>query len=111
MTVYVDDMCDDQLGQFGRMKMSHLIADSDDELHAMVDKIGVQRRWFQHPGTPGRHYDIAKAKRQLAIEFGAVPVTMRQCAAMVRRRKITGDLGRPEEAIEWYRKHKEQSNV
>jgi hypothetical protein len=30
MTVYVDDMCDSPIGRFGRMKMSHMIADSTD---------------------------------------------------------------------------------
>lgn len=103
MTVYVDDMHGDSLGQFGRMKMSHMIADDDFELHQMADRIGVNRKWFQHPGQPDRHYDIAKSKRALAIELGAVPITMRQCAAMVARRKITGDLGRPDDAIAWRR--------
>lgn len=109
MTVYVDDMCDDSLGRLGRMKMSHLIADHDDELHAMVHLIGVQRRWFQNPGTPSRHYDIAKKKREQAIAAGAVPITMRQCAMMVKRRRITGDLGRPEDALEWNRRYREAS--
>lgn len=47
MTVYVDDMYLHPIGQFGRMKMSHLIADTDAELRAMADKIGVSRRWHQ----------------------------------------------------------------
>lgn len=78
------------MGQFQRgsmkMKMSHLMADSDDELHAMADKIGVQRRWFQ-----GDHYDICKSKRELAIKHGAVVVTLREMAAYAfyRRRDPT----------------------
>lgn len=106
MTVYVDDMHAAPLGQFGRMKMSHMIADDDFELHQMADRIGVNRRWFQHPGTPGRHYDIAKVKRVLAVELGAVEITLRQASAMCARRRVTGDLGRPDDAEEWARKYR-----
>ena len=77
MTVYVDDMYRVPMGRFGRMKMSHMIADTEAELHAMADRIGVARRWYQ-----GDHYDIALSKRAGAIQHGAVEVTMRQLASM-----------------------------
>lgn len=99
--VYVDDMHTTAMGEFGRMKMCHMIADTDDELHAMADKIGVQRRWFQHAGTPSRHYDIAMSKRALAVAAGAVQITLRQGACMVARRRMTGELGSPGDAVEW----------
>lgn len=100
--VYVDDMHLTEMGRFGRMKMSHLIADNDEELHAMAAKIGVARRWWQSPQkTSGSHYDIAMSKRELAILAGAIPITLKQCAAMNRRRRLTGELGRPEEAQQW----------
>ena len=73
MTVYVDDMFRVPMGRFGRMKMSHMIADTEDELHTMAAKIGVARRWYQ-----GDHYDVSMAMREKAIALGAVPVTMRQ---------------------------------
>lgn len=101
MSVYVDDM----RAPFGRLIMCHMIADSDDELHAMANRIGVARRWFQKPGTPTRHYDIALSKRALAIAAGAIEITMRQAAAMTARRRATGELGKPEEALEWHAKH------
>jgi hypothetical protein len=101
MTVYVDDMCDDPMGQFGRMKMSHLTADTTEELLDMVKKIGVQSRWIQSRGTYKEHFDIAKGKRQLAIQAGAIPITLRQSACMVARRRLTGSLGSPEDAVEW----------
>lgn len=88
MTVYVDDMYLYPMGQFGRMKMSHMIADSDDELHAMADRIGIARRWFQDKFS-GPHYDIAKSKRALAVQFGAVEITWAQCAQMSRVRRLT----------------------
>jgi len=102
MTVYVDDM----RAPFGRMIMCHMIADTDDELHAMADKIGVARHWWQSPPkASGSHYDIALSKRALAIKCGAVVITARQCAAMNGRRRVTGELGKPEDALEWRCEH------
>ena len=82
MSVYVDDMYLYPMGQFGRMKMSHMIADTDEELHAMADTIGVARKWFQ-----GDHYDIAISKRALAIAAGAKAITLQELAAMARDRR------------------------
>jgi len=59
-------------------------------LHAMADKIGVSRRWYQ-----GDHYDIASSKRALAVHYGATEITMRQCAMMCGNRRATGGLGDP----------------
>jgi hypothetical protein len=63
---YVDDM----RAKFGRMTMCHMIADTDDELHAMADRIGVARKWFQ-----GDHYDLALSRRALAVAAGAQEIT------------------------------------
>lgn len=96
MTVYVDTM----QAEFGRMKMCHVIADSEDELHAMADKIGVARRWHQNTMS-GSHYDIAMSKRRLAVAAGAVEITWRQAGAMCRRRRDEGVFGAPDEAEAW----------
>ncbi|GJH00229.1 DUF4031 domain-containing protein [Paraburkholderia terrae] len=105
MTVYVDDM----KAKFGRMVMCHMLADTDDELHAMADTIGVARRWWQSPAkTSGSHYDIALSKRALAVEAGAVEITMRQAGAMNARRRVTGELGMPDDAVEWLLTYMEQ---
>ncbi len=101
MTVYVDDMHLRLMGSFGSMKMCHMVADSDDELHAMADRIGVQRKWWQRPPQHDSHYDIAMSKREAALALGAIAVTMRQCAAMVARRRVTGALGKPDDALAW----------
>lgn len=80
MAVYVD------LPRYrlGRMKMCHLLADSADELHAMADRIGVERRHFQaQASTP--HYDICKAKRRLALKAGAIDSRRREIVAVIRR--------------------------
>lgn len=106
MTVYVDDMHKTELGRFGRMKMCHMLADTDAELHAMADVIGVSRRWWQSPEkTSGSHYDIAMSKRALAIQSGAVEITLRQASAMNLRRRIEGQLGLPEDAEQWLAHH------
>lgn len=101
MAVYVDNMHMMPMGQFGRMKMCHMIADTDDELHAMADQIGIERRWHQKSGTPGSHYDIAMSKRDLAVKAGAIEITVRQAAAMMSRRRAEGRLGQPAEASPW----------
>jgi hypothetical protein len=69
MTVYVDDANI----PYGRMKMSHMFADTLEELLEMVDKIGVQRKWLQQPPKASWvHFDIALSKKTLAIRAGAV---------------------------------------
>ena len=83
MTVYVDDM----KAAFGRMKMCHMIADSTEELLAMADKIGIQRKWLQHAGSTQEHFDIAMSKRKLAVEAGAVEVTRLELGRILRDRR------------------------
>jgi hypothetical protein len=83
MGVYVDDM----RAPLGRMVMCHMIADSTEELLAMADRIGVARRWIQDKGTHYEHFDIALSKRAAAIQHGAVPVTKRELALRIRKRR------------------------
>lgn len=99
MAVYVDDM----RAPYGRLVMCHMIADTDDELHAMAARIGVARKWWQSPEkTSGSHYDICRSKRTLAVRFGAIEITWRQTAIMNRRRTLTGELGSPADAMNWF---------
>jgi hypothetical protein len=79
MSVYVDDMN----AKFGRMTMCHMIADSPDELHAMADKIGVARKWYQ-----GDHYDICLSMKAKAIALGAVEVEWAELSRMTILRDI-----------------------
>ena len=102
MTVYVDDM----RAAFGRMVMCHMIADSDEELHAMAGRIGIQRRWHQAPPRHPSHYDIALSKRALAVAAGALEITWKQTSAMCARRRVTGSLGNPADAWQWLRDHR-----
>jgi hypothetical protein len=93
VTVYVDDMYRFAMGQFRNMSMSHMVADTEAELHAMADRIGVARRWYQ-----GDHYDVDLPRRALAVQYGAREITMRQLASMVAIQRRTGILGKPETA-------------
>jgi Protein of unknown function (DUF4031) len=69
MSVFVDDA----QHQFGRMIMCHMWADTLDELLAMADTIGVQRKWLQQPPKASWvHFDIALSKKALAIKSGAI---------------------------------------
>src|SRR5262249_35277541 len=80
MSVYVDK----EEMAYRRMRMCHMLADTPAELHAMADKIGVARRWYQRDAsTP--HYDICKSKRALAIAAGAVEVDRRGMVAVIKR--------------------------
>lgn len=69
------------------MIMSHMIADSTEELLEMVDKIGVQRKWIQDAGTPREHFDIALGKKHLAIQHGAKLIGMRELAKITSERQ------------------------
>lgn len=74
MAVYVDDM----KAPYGRYVMCHLMADTAEELLAMVDRIQVQRKWIQFPGTYKEHFDIAQTKRALAVAAGAQEITWKE---------------------------------
>lgn len=89
MTVYVDDM--KRPAKVGRIEAewSHLLADTDDELHAFAVRLGLKRAWFQKPGTPIAHYDVTEPKRQQAIKLGAVQIGYMSTAStdLIRRKR------------------------
>lgn len=85
MSVYVDNFYLTGIRYRG-MKMSHLIADTTDELLAMADKIGVKRKWLQHPGTCNEHFDICLAMRVKAVALGAIEINYRDYAKEIERR-------------------------
>lgn len=91
MAVYVDDM----KAQFGRMVMCHMLADTDAELLAMADRIGVQRRWHQYPGTHRSHFDIALSKRAEAVKAGAQEIAWRDSGRISMHRRMVA-LGKAE---------------
>ena len=103
MTVYLDDWR--QPAQLGPVddRWSHLVADTDEELHAFVARMGMRREWFQDkPGRPHHaHYDLPERARAEAVANGAVEVTWRDLGRMLRERRSTAvggpsATGRPE---------------
>ena len=79
MGVYVDvakRYAREPKGYVGHARMEHrwghMIADTEAELHAMADAIGLRRAWFQKD-----HYDLVPSKRALAIRRGAVALDRR----------------------------------
>lgn len=91
MSVYIDA----SIWKFGRMRMCHMIADSLDELHAMADRIGLQRRWFQSPPKASfPHYDISLGMRTSAIAHGAIECDRNTMVGHLRRlRPVFGVYG------------------
>lgn len=73
MTILVDDIRDWATGKWCHMGTDDLTDKGLEELHAMAQKIGLQRRWFQNkPRYP--HYDLRPTKRVLALQHGAEAV-------------------------------------
>jgi len=79
MSVYVDTA----RNKFYRYRMSHMLADSLEELHAMAEKLGLRRSWFQPKSSP--HYDLCQSKRARAVELGAIEVDRRQVVEIIKR--------------------------
>lgn len=84
MSVYVDD----PIHPFGRMMMCHMVADTRQELFAMVKKIGVPLKWIQRRGTEREHFDVCKSKREEAIAAGAIAVDSSEIVACMRRKVV-----------------------
>lgn len=87
MPVYVDDMYKISSGHFRGMKMSHLFADTTEELLVMADKIGLNKNWIQDKGESGEHFDVSMSKRELAVQMGAIEIGMRELCSAVHRRE------------------------
>lgn len=54
---------------------SHLTSDTDAELHAFAERLGLRRSYHQpYPEHSRSHYDVTEPKRRLAIKLGAIAV-------------------------------------
>ena len=98
MTVYLDDWR--QPARLGPVddRWSHLVADTDEELHAFAARLGMRRAWFQDkPGRPHHaHYDLPERARAEAVANGAVEVTWRELGRMLRDRRAAPVHDRPD---------------
>lgn len=91
--VYVDNM----RSKYGTFIMCHMISDTEQELFVMAQKIGINLEWYQ-----GDHFDICLSKKKLAIDYGAIQISNKECASMRRMKKILGFSGTPQESLKWY---------
>ena len=73
--------------KYQRMIMSHMVADSLDELHEMAQNVGVAKRHFQNKEAKP-HYDICKQNKLKAIEQGAIEVDDRKIVELCRKLSI-----------------------
>lgn len=87
MTCYVDPLFHRGWKLRGQsMASSHLVTDGElFELHALAQRIGLRREWFQdHPRLP--HYDLTARRRRAAIEAGAREIGSRELVQLMRAR-------------------------
>lgn len=93
MTVYVDELRDYGAAALAKglpsAHWAHLTADTQDELHAFAQKIGLRRSWFQNHTTRW-HYDVTAGKRAQALRLGATSITWRDLAALTLARQEGG---------------------
>ena len=83
MTVYIDSMN----ASYRRMKMCHMLADSEVELLDMAKRIGVNLKWIQFKGTYKCHFDICQSKKKIALELGAIEITRREVAKLLKDKR------------------------
>ena len=71
MSVYVDRLMWCKPNKNWRWKkVSHLTADTIQELHLFAIEVGLRREWFQPTSKP--HYDLTIGARRYAVKLGAI---------------------------------------
>lgn len=74
MAVYVDRLIYYAKSPLGSRKWCHMWADTEEELHAMAQRIGMRRSWYQEHGMLG-HYDLVESKRAIAVKEGDIEMS------------------------------------
>ncbi len=72
--------------RFGRMIMSHMIADTETELHQFAAILGINHKYFQPKSFP--HYDVSQSKREAALRLGAKLVDDSELVQIIRNRRL-----------------------
>jgi hypothetical protein len=78
LAVYIDP-----LTAYGhkRKRYSHMVADSEEELHAFAERMKLGRHWFHNSD----HYDVSEDFYERAIAMGAILVTTRALVALKKK--------------------------
>lgn len=79
MAVYIDAA----MIPYGRMLMSHMVADGIQELHDAAVAVGMRATWYQPLSFP--HFDVNASRRREAIARGAIVVDRRGIVEIKRR--------------------------
>jgi hypothetical protein len=88
MSVYVDQLTPCVTSpQWRWPKSCHLVADTVEELHGFAGRIGLRRSWFQLSRCGMPHYDLTPARRQRAVEQGAIEITRRQLGEIMSQHR------------------------
>jgi len=101
MSVYVDNARIPARAGNITGRWSHLTADTQEELHAFAERIGLRRAWFQdrcksplcRQPCVHWHYDVTEGRRQAALAAGAVDMDIRKWAELVRARRAAARGG------------------
>ena len=97
MTIYIDDMRRPAVVGPVDGVWSHLLSDlpgraGQRELLAFAERLGIEARWIQNPGTATEHFDVTEPTRQRALALGAVPIRYgRAVAAITMAKRAAGD--------------------
>lgn len=83
MAVYVDS----EFIKFGRMKMCHMVADTEEELEEIALKLGLNLKWWQYKGTPKSHFDVSKSVREKAICLGVEVIDREELVNLIRKKR------------------------
>ena len=75
---------------FRGMLMSHLVADTPEELLTAQTSLSIPKGSIQYPGTWKEHLDVSESKRTLAIRMGAQPISGRQLVQITRTKREAG---------------------
>lgn len=105
MTVYLDDARKPQ----GCYVLSTLIADTDKELRAFAQAIGLDPSWILEPpeGNDLRAY-VSPGLGLLALKRKAVEITAEQSIAMRWHRHHHGALGTPAGALQRFNQERDK---
>lgn len=88
MAIYVDDM----KAKYGKMIMSHMMADTTEELLEMADIIGVSRKWIQYPNTRKEHFDICLQAKKVALKNGAKEITTKEMVKFMKNKELKNKI-------------------
>ena len=84
--IYVDDGHRHPGMRHGRMRCSHMVADTLEELMAFGVSLGLKPGWLQRgPAGHKPHFDVSMSVRDMAVTQGAVEVSMREMVDIRKR--------------------------